>query len=90
MGPEQLPQVWTQPGDDVHGSVEVNRMIGAGVGVIMIQHRLSYEAAAAELRDLSRQTRRSLLALAQDLLRAADPPLARAEMVDAVAGPPRA
>jgi AmiR/NasT family two-component response regulator len=70
MGADVVPQVWTHPGDDVYGSVEVNRAIGAGVGVIMVQRGLSYEEAAGLLRELSQQDRRSLFALAQEMIAA--------------------
>jgi AmiR/NasT family two-component response regulator len=61
-GADGLPQVWTYPGDRVQGDVEVNRMIGAAVGMIMGEQGLSYAEAADRLRELSRDHRSSLFA----------------------------
>jgi hypothetical protein len=46
---------------------QVDRLIGAAVGIIMVQRELSYSAAGAVLRDLARQHGRTLHDLAADV-----------------------
>jgi AmiR/NasT family two-component response regulator len=60
--------VWARPSEVVSEDVEVNRLIGAGTGVLLLGHVLSYRQAASTLREASGERRRSLVDLAREII----------------------